>query len=209
MKVAQYEVLGWRSERVTRPGLSAIVRMPPSLFELRRAREEKAAPQRSDGRTKEERDDRLPACAREAVRERRGAKRFYRPCRDEHFFVHRFSALRTGPLSLRPCGGDRNVCAWPTRDHSMFQLQCEYGYRVVFVGSVLVDRPSGTARVYRSIPGTSYRATFIESLRDRSAQARRSFLNAQARRSSLECQLVIANRRTGAEPVVGRFGLSR
>jgi hypothetical protein len=97
--VAQYEVLGWRSERVTRPG----------------------------------RDDRLPACAREAVRERRGAKRF--------------------------------------------------------------DRPSGTARVYRSIPGTSYRATFIESLRDRSAQARRSFLNAQARRSSLDCQLVIANRR--------------
>jgi hypothetical protein len=185
MKVAQYEVLGWRSERVTRPGLSAIVRMPPSPFELRRAREEKAAPQRSDGRTKEERDDRLPACAGEAVHERRGAKRFY--------------------------------------------------------------RPSGTARVYRSIPGTSYRATFIESLppspfglrrtgRDRSAQARRSFLNAQARRSSLdaqarrssldaqarrsflnaqarwsslECQLVIANRRTGAEPVVGRFGLSR
>jgi hypothetical protein len=32
--------------------------MPPSLFELRRAREEKAAPQRSDGGTKEERDDR-------------------------------------------------------------------------------------------------------------------------------------------------------
>jgi hypothetical protein len=70
MKVAQYEVLGWRSERVTRPG----------------------------------RDDRLPACAGEAVRERRGAKRFY--------------------------------------------------------------RPSGTARVYRSIPGTSYRATFTVSLRD-------------------------------------------
>jgi hypothetical protein len=119
-----------------------------------------------------------------------------------------------------PMKAAQYVCAWPTRDHSMFQLQCEYGYRVVFVGPVLVDRPSGTARVYRSIPGTSYRATFIESLppspfglrrtgRDRSAQARRSFLNAQARRSSLECQLVIANRRTGVEPVVGRFGLSR
>jgi hypothetical protein len=39
-------------------GLSAIVRMPPSLFELRRARNRKAAPQRSDGGTKEERDDR-------------------------------------------------------------------------------------------------------------------------------------------------------
>jgi len=121
MKVAQYEVLGWRSERVTRPG----------------------------------RDDRLPACAREAVRERRGAKRFYRPCRDEHFFVHRFS-----PLS--------------------------------FIES-LPPSPFGLRRTGR----------------DRSAQARRSFLNAHARRSSLECQLVIANRRTGAEPVVGRFGLSR
>ena len=32
--------------------------MPPSLFELRRARKEKAAPQRSDGGTKEEQDDR-------------------------------------------------------------------------------------------------------------------------------------------------------
>jgi hypothetical protein len=113
MKVAQYEVLGWRSERVTRPG----------------------------------RDDRLPACAREAVCERRGAKRF--------------------------------------------------------------DRPSGTGRVSRSIPGTSYRATFIESLRDRSAQARGSFLNAQAGRSSLNCRLAILNRRTGAEPVLVRFGLSR
>jgi hypothetical protein len=92
MKVAQYEVLGWRSERVTRP----------------------------------ERDDRLPACAREAVCERRGAKRF--------------------------------------------------------------DGPSGTGRVSRSIPGTSYRATFVESLRDRSSEARRS---------SLDCQLVIANRRAG------------
>jgi len=163
MKEAQYEVLGCRSERVTRPG----------------------------------RDDRLPACAREAVCERRGAKPFYRPCRDGHFFLHRFSALRTGPLSLRPCGGDRNVCAWPTRDHSMFQLHYGHGYRVVFVGPILVDRPSGTGRVSRSIPGTSYRATFIESLRDRSSEAHRS---------SLDCQLVIA---TGAEPVVGRFGLSR
>ena len=107
MKVAQYPAaagLGWRSERVTRPG----------------------------------RDDRLPACAREAVCERRGAKRF--------------------------------------------------------------DRPSGTGRVSRSIPGTSYRATFVESLWDRSSGARRS---------SLDCQLVMANRRAGAEPVVGRFGLSR
>jgi len=116
MKVARYPAaagLGWRSERVTRPG----------------------------------RDDRLPACAREAVCERRGAKRF--------------------------------------------------------------DRPSGTGRVSRSIPGTSYLATFIESLRDRSAQARGSFLNAQARWSSLNCRLAILNRRTDAEPVVGRFGLSR
>jgi hypothetical protein len=44
MKVAQYEVLGWRSEKPTRPGLSAVVRMPSSLFELRRAGKEKAAP---------------------------------------------------------------------------------------------------------------------------------------------------------------------
>jgi hypothetical protein len=75
MKVAQYEVLGWRSERVTRPG----------------------------------RDDRLAARAREAVCERRGAKRFDRP--------------------------------WRWRDHRMFQLPYEYGYRVVFVGPMLVDRP--------------------------------------------------------------------
>jgi hypothetical protein len=74
MKVAQYEVLGWRSETVARPGLSAIVRVPPSLFELRRTREEKAAPQRSDGGTKEGRDDRLAACGRETVCKRRGAK---------------------------------------------------------------------------------------------------------------------------------------
>jgi hypothetical protein len=160
MKVeAQYEVLGWRSERVTRPG----------------------------------RDDRLPACAREAVCEKRGAKPFYRPCRDGHFFLYRFSALRTGPLSLRPCGGGRNVCAWPTRDHSVFQLHYGYGYRVVLVSPRLVDRPSGTGRVSRSIPGTSYRATFIESLRDRSSEAHRS---------SLDCQLVIANRRgTGSREV--------
>jgi hypothetical protein len=138
MKVAQYEVLGWRSERVTRPGLSAIARVPPSLFELRRTREEKAAPQRSDGGTKEGRDDRSAACAPEVVCERRRAKRFY--------------------------------------------------------------RPSGTGRVSRSIPGTSYRATFIESLWDRCSKARRS---------SLDCQLVLANRRTGAEAAVGRFGLSR
>jgi hypothetical protein len=45
MKVAQYEVLGWRSEGVTRPG----------------------------------RDDRSVAYARDAVCERSGAKRFYRP----------------------------------------------------------------------------------------------------------------------------------
>jgi hypothetical protein len=37
--------------------------MPPSLFELRRARNLKAAPKRSDAGTKEERDDRSPALA--------------------------------------------------------------------------------------------------------------------------------------------------
>ena len=135
---AQYEVLGWRLERVPRPG----------------------------------RDDRLAACAREAVCERRGAKRFY--------------------------------------------------------------RPSGTGRVSRSIPGTSYRATFIESLRDRSSKARRSSLDCQsARRLPKDYRTsrwpllrhlierglkkanisarwtVIANRRAGAEPVIGRFSLSR
>ena len=41
---AQYEVLGNDAKRGIRPGLSVIVRMPPSLFELRRARKEKAAP---------------------------------------------------------------------------------------------------------------------------------------------------------------------
>jgi hypothetical protein len=44
MKVAQYEVLGLQFKKANRPVLSAIVRMPPSLFELRRARKEKAAP---------------------------------------------------------------------------------------------------------------------------------------------------------------------
>jgi hypothetical protein len=52
--------------------------MPPSLFELRRAREEKAAPQRSDGGTKEERDDR-PMLAIAERRARPKAKRFDRP----------------------------------------------------------------------------------------------------------------------------------
>ena len=42
----------------TRRALRNIARMPRSLFELRRARKEKAAPQRSGGGTKEERDDR-------------------------------------------------------------------------------------------------------------------------------------------------------
>jgi hypothetical protein len=75
MKVAQYEVLGWRSERLARPG----------------------------------RDDRLAACAREAVCKRRGAKRFYRPCRDGNFFLHHFPVRQlpdTGLLSWRPCGTD-------------------------------------------------------------------------------------------------------
>jgi len=34
------------------------------------------------------------------------------------------------------------------------------------------DRPSGTGRVSLSIPGTSYRATFAASLRDRSLSNR-------------------------------------
>jgi hypothetical protein len=57
MKVAQYEVLGWRSERVARPGW----------------------------------DDRLAVSACEAVCERRGDKRFDRPCRDGHFLFASFS----------------------------------------------------------------------------------------------------------------------
>jgi hypothetical protein len=70
--------------------------MPPSLFELRRAREEKAAPQRSDGGTKEERDDR-PMLAIAERRARPKAERFYRPsCGTAVSFLHHFPALRTG-----------------------------------------------------------------------------------------------------------------
>jgi len=61
--------------------------MPPSLFELRRARKEKAAPQRSDGGTKEERDDRpMLAIAEQPARQK--AERFYRPSRDGRVFLH-------------------------------------------------------------------------------------------------------------------------
>jgi hypothetical protein len=53
----------------------------------------------------------IAACAHEAVCEGRGAKRFYCPWRDGHFFLHHFPALRTGLLlSLRPSGTKRNSC---------------------------------------------------------------------------------------------------
>ena len=52
--------------------------MPPSLFELRRARAEKAAPQRSDGGTKEERDDR-PMLVIAETHARLKGERFDRP----------------------------------------------------------------------------------------------------------------------------------
>jgi hypothetical protein len=79
--------------------------MPPSLFELRRAREEKAAPQRSDGGTKEERDDRRMLAIAE-THARLKAKPFYRPSRsrDGRVFLYHFPALRTGLLSLSPFG---------------------------------------------------------------------------------------------------------
>ena len=77
--------------------------MPPSLFELRRARKEKAAPQRSDGGTKEERYDR-PMVAIAERRARPKAERFDRPLRDGRVFLHHFPALRTGLLSLSPSG---------------------------------------------------------------------------------------------------------
>jgi hypothetical protein len=79
--------------------------MPPSLFELRRAREEKAAPQRSDGGTKEERDDR-PTLAISERRARPKAERFDRPLRlrDGRVFLHHFPPLRSGLLSNVPAG---------------------------------------------------------------------------------------------------------
>jgi len=49
-------------------------------------------------------DDRRPAYAREAVCERQGTERFDRPCRDGHFFLHHFPALRTGLPSPSPSG---------------------------------------------------------------------------------------------------------
>ena len=69
--------------------------MPPSLFELRRARKEKAAPQRSDGGTKEEQDDR-PMLGVAERRARPKAERFDRPLRDGRVFLRHFPALRTG-----------------------------------------------------------------------------------------------------------------
>ena len=77
--------------------------MPPSLFEPRRVRKEKAAPQRSDGGTKEERDDR-PMVAIAERRARPKTKRFYRPLWGGRVFLHHFPALRTGLLSLSPFG---------------------------------------------------------------------------------------------------------
>ena len=66
----------------TRRALRNIARMPRSLFELRRARKEKAAPQRSDGGTKEGRDDRRIA----EPLGRPKAERFDRPLRDDASF---------------------------------------------------------------------------------------------------------------------------
>jgi hypothetical protein len=60
--------------------------MPGSLFELRRARKEKAALQRSGGGTKEERDDRRMLAIGE-THARLKAKRFDRPSRDVSFCI--------------------------------------------------------------------------------------------------------------------------
>jgi hypothetical protein len=75
VKVAQYEVLGGRSEIVTRPG----------------------------------RDDRLAACAREGVCERRGVKTFLSYLAGRAFLFASFPstsywAVSSGPFLLRPSG---------------------------------------------------------------------------------------------------------
>jgi hypothetical protein len=115
--------------------------MPPSLFELRRAREEKAARQRSDGGTKEERDDRplLPIAERHV---RSKADRFDRPLRDGRVFLNHFPALRT---ALRDCRSDSN---W-------FQHWDETAYFVPWRHSLRRRAPGWTdGRRYKGAPGT-------------------------------------------------------
>ncbi len=79
MKVAQYEVLGYRSKNTIRPGLSAIVRM-----------------------TKEERDDRCLHTLVKPPTKGPGAKNasIVPDGTDVSFAL--FPALRTGLLSLSP-----------------------------------------------------------------------------------------------------------
>jgi hypothetical protein len=106
VKVAQREVLGSHFKKASRPGLSAIVRMPPPLFELRRARNLKAAPKRSDGGTKEERDDRRPLTCVSLMRDT-GSQTFLSSL-----------AGRTSPFAPFPSPPRRMLgyFHWPLRD---------------------------------------------------------------------------------------------